>query len=141
MPVTGAVTLVVVPAPAGADNHAPVPTQTFLDQVSTTLEAYRVLTTELFVVAPSYRTVTVNVEVDVTVADGGSVRGDVVTALQTFFDPIVGGVDQQGWPLSSTIAYGEVLATVLATANVAAVQSLTLSLDGVAQPPCQDVPL
>jgi predicted phage baseplate assembly protein len=141
VPVTGCITLVVVPTPAGPDDHAPMPTQIFLGEVSSILEAYRVLTTELFVVPPNYRTVVVEVIVDVTVAGGGSVRGDVVSALETFFDPITGGVGGGGWPLGGTIAYGEVLTTVLATPHVAAVRSLTIVLDGVTQPSCQDVPL
>jgi predicted phage baseplate assembly protein len=141
VPVTGAITLVVVPPPAGADDHSPVPTQTFLDAVANALEPFRVLTTELFVVAPKYRTVRVDVEVDVTVADGGSVRGDVVSTLQKFFDAIGGGVAQEGWPLGGAIVYGEVLTAVMKTPNVAAVRSLRLSLDGVIQAACQDVAL
>jgi predicted phage baseplate assembly protein len=140
-PVTGAITLVVVPPRVGEDT-APAPTQLFLDGVARILEPYRVLTTELFVVGPRYRRVKVDVEVDVRSAlDAAEVRTEVVKRLQAFFDPIDGGVDRAGWPLGGTIAYGEVLSTVLGVAAVVAVRSLTIALDGVPQLACTDIPL
>jgi hypothetical protein len=96
----------------------------------------------LFVVGPRYRRVGVDVEVDVRSSlDAADVRAGVGQRLQAFFDPIVGGVDQTGWPLGGGINYGEVLSAVLGTPKVAGVRSLSISLDGVPQPACADVPL
>ena len=140
-PVTGAITLVVVPPRVGEDT-APAPTQLFLDGVAQILEPYRVLTTELFVVGPRYRRVKVDVEVDVASAlDAAEVRTGVVKRLEGFFDPIDGGGNGSGWPLGGTIFYGEVLSSVLGVGKVASVRSLTISLDGAPRPTCADVPL
>ncbi len=140
-PVTGAVTLVVVPPRVGEES-APLPSPQFLDGVARALEPYRVLTTELFVVGPRYRRVGVDVEVDVrSTLDAAEARAGVGQRLQRFFDPIVGGVDQTGWPLGGSISYGQVLSAVLGTPKVAGVRSLLISLDGVPQPACADVPL
>ncbi|HET7540944.1 MAG TPA: baseplate J/gp47 family protein, partial [Polyangiaceae bacterium] len=139
-PVTGAITLVVVPPRAG-DEPAPMPSQLYLDEVARTLEPFRVLTTELFVVAPKYREVRVDVEIDVaSIAAAATVRERVSDALSAYFDPIHGG-DGRGWPLGGTIAYAEVLSTVLKVTDVGGVRSLTLNLDGASQPACSDVPL
>jgi hypothetical protein len=140
-PVTGAVTLVVVPPRVGSET-APQPSQLFLDNVAEILEPYRVLTTELFVVGPRYRNVKVEVEVDVRhPTDAADVRSGVVERLNRFLDPISGGVDGNGWPLGGTIAYGAILSVVLGTPKVASVVALTLRLDGVLKPTCTDVPL
>jgi predicted phage baseplate assembly protein len=140
-PVTGAITLVVVPPRVGEDN-APAPSQLFLDGVAALLEPFRVLTTELFVVGPRYRKIKVDVEVDVrSPLDAAEVRGAVVAKLKAFLDPISGGSEQTGWPLGRTIAYGEVLSAVLSVPKVAAVRALTIALDGMVQPACSDVVL
>jgi predicted phage baseplate assembly protein len=140
-PVSGAITLVVVPPRIGAD-VAPAPSQPFLDGVAQLLEPYRVLTAELFVLGPRYRKVKIGVEIDVKSAnDAAGARSGVVDALNTFFDPIDGGPDHSGWPLGGTIAFGEVMSTVLAVPKVAAVRSLSMWLDGALQPACADVPL
>jgi len=140
-PVTGAITLVVVP-PRQASETAPAPGQLFLDGVARILEPYRVLTTELFVVGPRYRRVKVEVEIEVrNAADAAEARTAVVQRLNRFFDPIDGGSDAAGWPLGSTISYGEVLSNVLGAPRVSSVRSLRIWLDGAAQPVCSDVPL
>jgi hypothetical protein len=141
VPVTGAVTLVVVPYPAGED-PAPTPDQPFLDEVAKALEPYRVLTTELFLVAPRYRDVAVAVEIRVRrEADAADARASVARVIAAFFDPIRGGRDGEGWPLGGTIVHGELLSAVLGAGSVAAVTSLTITVDGELMPPCADVPL
>ena len=141
VPVTGAVTLVVVPQPVGQE-PAPMPLQPVLDEVAQVLEPYRVLTTELFVVAPRYRDVAVKVELEVRrELDAPEARASVTKAIAAFFDPIRGGPDGEGWPLGGTIAYGELLSTVLGADKVSAVRSLTIVLDGKPQPTCADVVL
>jgi predicted phage baseplate assembly protein len=140
-PVTAALTLVVVPPRTGED-PAPTPTQGFLDSVSRALEPYRVLTTELFVVAPTYHDILVAADVDVALeTDAPTVRTKIGDALRKFFDPIVGGKDGRGWPLGGTIFYGEVMSEVLKVDRVVAVRSLTLTLDGRAGARCADVTL
>jgi len=119
-----------------------MPLQPVLDEVAQVLEPYRVLTTELFVVAPRYRDVAVKVELEVRrELDAPEARASVTKAIAAFFDPIRGGPDGEGWPLGGTIAYGELLSTVLGADKVSAVRSLTIVLDGKPQPTCADVVL
>ncbi|WP_394849953.1 putative baseplate assembly protein [Pendulispora brunnea] len=140
-PLTGAVTLVVVP-PRKGEETAPMPTQTFLDGVSAAIEPYRILTTELFVVAPRYRTVVVDVTVRVkSEQDAPDVRTAIGEKLRAYFDPIRGGPDGSGWPLQGTIVHGEVMSLVLSVDRVAAVNDLHMAIDGLTAPDCTDVPL
>lgn len=140
-PVTGAITLVVVPPRLGSE-RAPLPTQIDLDAVARTLEKYRVLTTELFVVGPRYRRIRVDVEIEVREpTDAGDARTAIIEGLDRFFDPIEGGPDGTGWPLARTVAYGEVMSVVLRAKKVVSVRSLAIMLDGVRQPACADVEL
>lgn len=140
-PVTGAVTLVVVPHPIGVDT-AQLPEQAVLDHVAATLERYRVLTTELFVVAPRFRDVAVTVEIEVArEADAAEARANVQRALAAYLDPIVGGRDGGGWPLGGEIVHGELMSVALTAGKVSAVKSLVITLDGEAQLACTDVML
>ncbi|KYG03525.1 hypothetical protein BE21_04625 [Sorangium cellulosum] len=139
--VTGAVTLVVIPRHR-ADDPAPLPTQAFLDEVALAVEPCRVLTTELFVVAPRYRRVVVDVEVEVRHdADAPAIRAAVAAELRRYFDPIVGGRDGDGWPLGEPIVHGELIDVLGGVDRVIAVLGLSIALDGVTAPRCGDVTL
>ncbi|WP_437877869.1 putative baseplate assembly protein [Sorangium sp. So ce513] len=140
-PVTGALTLVVVPPRVG-DDPAPAPTQDVLDRVAAALEPYRVLTTELFVVGPRYRRVDVTVEIEVArEADAAPAREAVTARLRRYLDPLTGGHEGAGWPLGAPIAQGELREIVHGAPGVAAIRCLSVALDGVPQPPCEDIPL
>ncbi|XXY47663.1 putative baseplate assembly protein [Sorangium sp. So ce269] len=140
-PVTGALTLVIVPPRAG-DDPAPAPTQDVLDRVAAALEPYRVLTTELFVVGPRYRRVDVTVEIEVArEADAAPAREAVTARLRRYLDPLTGGYEGTGWPLGAPIAQGELREIIHGAPGVAAIRCLSVALDGVPQPPCEDIPL
>ncbi|WP_437765349.1 putative baseplate assembly protein [Sorangium sp. So ce281] len=140
-PVTGALTLVVVPPRAG-DDPAPAPTQDFLDRVAAALEPYRVVTTELFVVGPRYRRVDVTVEIEVArEADAAPAREAVAARLRGYLDPITGGYEGTGWPLGAPIAQGELREIIHGAPGVASIRCLSVALDGVQLPPCEDFPL
>ncbi|WP_437727128.1 putative baseplate assembly protein [Sorangium sp. So ce861] len=140
-PVTGALTLVVVPPRAG-DEAAPAPTQEVLDRVAAALEPYRVLTTELFVVGPRYRRVDVTVEIEVArEADAAPAREAVTARLRRYLDPLTGGYEGTGWPLGAPIAQGELREIIHGAPGVAAIRCLSVALDGVPRPPCEDIPL
>jgi len=141
VPLTGAITLVVVPRRVD-EATALVPTQDLLDAVSRAVEPKRVLTAELFVVAPIYEQIDVDLEIDVKSAgDAGAVRTAVDAAVKRFLDPLVGGPGGDGWPLGGTLAFGELFSAVLLVAGVAAIKSMTLFHKGLPQPACTDVPL
>ncbi|MEQ9495390.1 MAG: putative baseplate assembly protein [Deltaproteobacteria bacterium] len=134
----GAVTLVVVPQAPGP---RPMPTSATLRAVCRYLDRRRLVTTELFVRAPRYRDV--RVEVDVVVrrdADLASVRAAVEARLFEHFHPLEAG----GWPFGRTIYFSEVYRVVLdADAGLERIEQdgLRIFLDDREQPLCRDVPI
>lgn len=141
VPVTGAITLVVVP-PADPEERAPRPDQSFLDEIARKMEQFRVLTTELFVVAPDYHRVKITADLQIDDETRAStIRDQAVAALHALFHPITGGAEGKGWPLGGEIPYGLLVSTAGDLPGVAFVRSLIIELDGRRQPPCQDVPL
>jgi predicted phage baseplate assembly protein len=135
--VPGVVTLIVVPDGAGA---SPLPSEGTLRTVCAALDGRRLLTTELYVIAPMYQTV--QVAVDVLAADDADLaelQRQVAGTLADYFHPLTGGESGTGWPFGGTIFYSRVYQRVFSVAGVASVSSLEITLDGDAQPACTDV--
>jgi len=138
--VPGVVTVIVVP---DSDEPAPMPGPRTLRAVCDCLNQRRLLTTEIYVIPPTYRQVTV--EADVVArpdADLAAVRRAVEENLTTYFHPLRGG-DGDGWPFGQTIYYSTVYQTILQTEGVERIDNnqLDIYLDGERQPFCRDVPL
>jgi predicted phage baseplate assembly protein len=141
MQVPGVVSVIVVPE---SDAPNPLPGEATLRLVCAHLNVHRLLTTELYVIPPVYRKVKIVAEVAVRLdADLSEVKTSVLSNLVGYFHPLTGGEDGAGWPFGGPIFYSDVMARVLGTAGVARVlnSNLTIWLDDVAQPVCQDVPL
>ncbi len=82
--------------------------------------------------------------VDVVVtdeADVTEVAERVEQMLLTYFHPLRGGDDGQGWPFGGTIYYSRVYQRVFEDDDIASITSLTIALDGEDQPVCTDVPV
>jgi predicted phage baseplate assembly protein len=153
LPTPGVVTVIVVPQPsqrtvrdaAGeADAQSRgylVPTQGLLRQVCACLDRARLLTTEVYVIPPTYRQVTVTADVyaDGTV-DESQLKQSLTAALDTLFDPLHGGLDGGGWPFGGTI-YFSWLHRALLLPGVSRLGEVTITLDGDDYPACTDVPL
>ena len=137
--VPGAVTVIVLP---DADDPAPEPSEGLLRTVCACLDARRTLTAELFVMKPQYQQV--SIDVDLTVADDADVT-DVAERLEQslldYFHPLRGGDNGLGWPFGGTIYYSKVYQRVFADRDVASIATLTITIDGEAQPACTDVPI
>lgn len=99
----GHVSIVVVPAgrhPASAP---------LLHTVKRALEPARLITTRIHVVRP--RLVTFGVRADITPLQGfdpNRLRDEVIRRLESFFDPLDGGVDRKGWPFGKSVYLSEV---------------------------------
>lgn len=137
--VPGVVTVVVVP-----DSNAPNPTpnQTTLEAVCQYLDAHRLLTTEIYVVGPTYRMIQVQANLVVQPgADLAAVQNTAIAELNKFFSPLTGGVDGTGWPFGGQIYYSDVYRILLGIDGVQRVISdqLILVLDNQRQQLCQDV--
>jgi len=137
--VPGVVTVVVVPN-SNAPN--PTPNQTTLEAVCQYLDAHRLLTTEVYVIGPTYRKIQVQAAVVVQPGfDLATVQNAAVAALNTFFSPLTGGPGGTGWPFGGEIYYSDVYRILLGINGVQRVVSnqLILVLDNRRQQLCQDV--
>lgn len=143
--VPGAVTVIVVPprrddtVPA-IGTPPPLPSDGLLRTVCAALDARRLLTTELFVVAPRYVRLAVRATVQADDdADIAEVKEQVELALRTYFDPLVGGDDGHGWPFGGPLRYSKIVQKVFAVKGVDSVPELVLTVEGEERDPCEDV--
>lgn len=137
VPVPGAITVVVVPE---ADAPNPTPTEATLTAVCLHLDRKRLLTTEVYVVAPTYRQVSVDADLVARAdADLAEVKRDVEDRLADFFDPLTGGREGHGWPFGGDIYFSEVYRQVLDVDGVDVINRLVLRVDDERQADCTDV--
>lgn len=137
--VPGVVTVVVVPQSA---DPKPVPSDGTLRTVCAYLDERRLLTTEVYVAPPRYQRVSVGVSLIADdSADLAQVQRDVDAALLAYFHPLTGGEAGTGWPFGGAIAFSRVFHRVLSVSGVSSVDRLVITVDGVDQPECRDVPL
>jgi predicted phage baseplate assembly protein len=137
--VPGVVTVIVVP---DAEGPAPMPEEHLLRRVCACLDAARLLTTEVYVVAPTYRQVKVSAElVAASDADEAALKEAALAALDRFFHPLRGGPDGKGWHFGGTIHFSAVHAALLRLPGAGRVGAVTIELDGKLHPSCTDVPI
>jgi predicted phage baseplate assembly protein len=135
--VPGVVTVIVVP---DSDDPCPIPSEGTLRTVCAYLDARRLLTTELYVIGPTYRQVEVQVEIVVADdADLAEVQQNVEQTLLDYFNPLRGGEDGSGWPFGGPILFSRVNQRVFTVAGVSSVTRLTIFVDGEEAPQCTDV--
>ena len=137
--VPGVITVVVVP---DSDEPNPMPSDGMLRTVCAYLDQRRLLTSELYVVAPTYQKVSVTV--DLTAADSADlaqVHAAVDQALLDYFHPLRGGEDGHGWPFGGAILFSRVFQRVLAVAGVDSIARLVIAVDGEEAPECRDIPI
>ena len=140
-PMPGVVTVVVVPE---SDAPNPIPGGTTLAIVCAELNLHRLLTSEVYIVAPTYHVVLIEAIIVVQPnADLSEVKNNVEKALTTFFHPLKGGPDGTGWPFGGTIFYSDVYRVILQVQGVARLQNnqLVIWLDNQRQTFCRDVPI
>lgn len=139
--VPGVVSVIVVPDPDDPQDPAPIPTESTLRIVCAYLDARRLATVELYVIAPRYREIVVTTElVCRNDADLAEVKQAARATLEDYFHPLRGGEDGTGWPFGGDIYYSLVLQRLL-LAGVKRVARLELTLEGESYPACADVPL
>ena len=137
--VPGVVTVVVVP---DADTPNPIPSEGTLRTVCAYLEPRRLLTTELYVVAPTYQQVQIQGKVIASGnADLAEVSQQIEQTLLDYFHPLKGGEDGLGWPFGGTIFYSRVYQQVFTVKGVQSIQNLVIVLDGEEVTACTDVPI
>ena len=137
--VPGVVTVIVVP---DGDAPNPTPSDGTLRTVCAYLDQRRLLTTELYVIRPTYQHVEIHVEVIVNDnADLAEVYEGITQTLLAYFHPLKGGDDGQGWPFGGTIFFSRVNQRVFTVTGVQSVTRLVIQLDGEEMPDCTDIPI
>ena len=114
-----------------------------LCEVADRLECARLLTAEVFVRAPAYRTVRLRVDLSGQPADRTHVSTVVRATLRRYLDPLVGGDEGTGWPFGEALRPSALLrAAQQGLGDLADVSGVAIALDG-AEPAetCQDTAL
>jgi predicted phage baseplate assembly protein len=139
--IPGVVTVIVVP---NSDAPNPTPNKTTLQAVCQYLDAHRLLTTEVFVIGPTYRKIKVQASLVVLPgSDLATVQNAALAALTGFFHPLSGGADETGWPFGGEIYYSDIYRLLIDIPGVQRVNTdqLILILDNQRQQLCHDVPI
>lgn len=125
----GVVTVMVWPTSDPRHPDAPVPDATLLRTVCARLDERRLVTTELYVVPPTYRKV--GVSVGIAVKKGFSaigVRHWVELVLRQYLAPLPPyGPDGRGWPLGHRVHGPELEAAVLQVEGVDFIEELKVA--------------
>jgi predicted phage baseplate assembly protein len=141
-PIPGVVTVVVVPYSTAPN---PMPGSATLAAVCAELSATRLLTSEVYVVAPTYRLISIQAQIVVDPnSDLSETKAAVEAALTDYFSPLPPGGDTgDGWPFGGPVYYSNVYRVVLDVDGVSRIQdnNLVIWLDNLAQQFCRDVPI
>jgi predicted phage baseplate assembly protein len=130
--VPGAVTVVVVPDTA---DTPPEPSGELIRHVGRRLNRHRLLTTELFVKGPEYRSISVQARVAMEpYAAAGAVEQAVIGAIDSFLDPL-------GWEFGADLYPTSLYSEMLRAEGVSAVLNLTVFVGRAEQELSQPVVL
>ncbi|MGG5820905.1 putative baseplate assembly protein [Falsiroseomonas sp. HW251] len=136
-PRAGVVSVVVWPASDPQHPEAPVPDTWQLRQVCRWLDTRRLVTTELYVIPPSYRPIALSVALSVKDGYGlDAVRNWVELVLRRYLAPLPPyGPDGKGWPLGRRILDRELEGVAMQVEGVAFVEAIALAalVDGTWQ--------
>lgn len=127
--VPGAVSVIVWPRHDPKHPTAPVPDVTMLDAVCRHLDARRLITTEVHVIAPEYRGIAVSVGLHVKSGYGiEAVRRWVELILRQYLSPLPPhGPEGRGWPLGRAVFARELEAIALQVEGVDYLDRLRLA--------------
>jgi predicted phage baseplate assembly protein len=137
--VPGVVSVIVIPE---NDEPNPMPSEGTIRSVCALLNRSRLLTTEVYVIPPTYHEVSVTAELVASpTADLGIVKEAVHEALITYFHPLRGGDNGLGWPFGGDIFFSRVYQRMQDVAGVERIERVIITLDGESAEECKDVPI
>lgn len=140
-PVPGAITLIVVP---DSIEPKPMPTGETLRQVAAWLDEQRLITTELYVVAPKYRLVEIDAQVVASPdVNAGDLAKTLMQKLLNYFHPLKGGPNGTGWDFGGKLYFSAAYGLILNTSGVLRMEAghLIIYVDGKPIPGGSDVTL
>ncbi|HEY1295299.1 MAG TPA: baseplate J/gp47 family protein [Chloroflexota bacterium] len=125
----GAVTLMVVPRSDPNQPDAPLPDQLLLDTLGVYLDQRRLVTTEIFLCPPVYRSVWISIGIDIIAGFApAQVREAVRQAIVAFLSPLATDPSAPGgWPLDKSLIDLEVAAQTSRVAGVRLVREVQLA--------------
>jgi predicted phage baseplate assembly protein len=125
----GVVSVVVWPAQDQKHPNAPVPDRALLASVCAWLDARRLVTTELYVIPPTYRQIAVAIGLQAKPGYGiEAVRRWVELVVRQYLAPLPPyGPDGQGWPLGRAVYGPELEAAALQVEGVLLIECLRLA--------------
>lgn len=128
----GVVTVVVFPSEDQRQPRTPMPDFVLLRSVARYLDARRLVTTELYVVPPTYRKMLVSAGIQVKPGyQVDAVRQWVDTILRQYLAPLPPlGPDGNGWPLGRTVRRSELEAVTVQVEGVEYMTDLLLAVPG-----------
>lgn len=127
----GAVSVVIVP---DGTSRFLAPTEGMLATVCRHLNKYRLVTTELYVVAPQYVRI-FNLTVTVVPRPGYTrtqLRDAIASHLEAYLHVLTGGPEGTGYELGGMLHHSELVAQVFRVDGVERVEELTAQYDGTA---------
>jgi hypothetical protein len=111
--VPGAITVFIIPYapreraidPKAESDYviAPIPDPGAVRAVRARLEAARLVASEVFVLAPRYRSVSIVIDITAEPVDPLPLRQRITERLQDFLDPLIGGDQKDGWPFGEPV--------------------------------------
>lgn len=128
----GVVTVVVWPKQDAKHPDAPVPNRNLLRNVCDWLDRRRLVTTELYVIPPTYRQIAVSVGLQVKPGFGiDAVRNWVELVIRQYLAPLPPyGPSGEGWPLGRRVHGPELEAAALQVEGVEYLNNLSLADGG-----------
>lgn len=129
VPLVGAVTVVVLPN--NTAQAKPQPSEAQLSALCAYLNQKRLITTELYVTGPRYVAIA-QLDAEIVAAadaDLKSVSEKIQTTLLNYFHPLIGGEEEQGWPIGDSIYIGNVYEKLLQVEGVKRVRCLNMALE------------
>jgi predicted phage baseplate assembly protein len=138
-PAVGAITVVAIPC---CPRPAPLPSRALLDAIARYIEPRRLVTSEIHVVPPRYRRV--SVQATLHLACGGDARKVEQAArarIDSYFDALTGGPDGSGWPFGRAVYRTEVMALLVAIDGVERVTAFGFVTGASPRPLCDNVVL
>ncbi len=128
-PKAGVVSVVVWPQNDAKNPNAPLPDRNLLQQVCAWLDQRRLVTTELYVIPPTYRKVAVAVGLQIKPGFGiEAVRHWVELVIRQYLAPLPPfGPDGSGWPLGRRVFGPELQATALQVEGVDYLEGLDVA--------------
>ena len=126
----GCVSVVIWPSTDPHHPNAPRPDAWELAQVCNWLDRWRLVTTELYVIPPSYRRIAISVSVKVSAGFGlDAVRDWVDLLLRQYLAPLPPyGPDGHGWPLGRRVLARELEGAAMQVEGVDYIQNLRLDV-------------